>query len=79
MAKYLKHHEGIEVSHVFVADLWREHGLTPHRQDTFTLSKGPLFAPEGSFMKIVAAKYAGRELHVVVDNLGTYVTPEVRD
>src|SRR3712207_6837345 len=35
MAKYLKRHEGIEVSHVFVADLWREHGLKPHRQDTF--------------------------------------------
>lgn len=26
MAKYLKRYEGIEVSHVFVADLWREHG-----------------------------------------------------
>jgi hypothetical protein len=35
MAKYLKRHEGIEVLHVFVADLWREHGLKPHRQDTF--------------------------------------------
>ncbi len=34
MAKYLKRHEGIEVSHVFVADLWCEHGLKPHRQDT---------------------------------------------
>jgi hypothetical protein len=44
MAKYLKRHEGIAVSHVFVADLWREHGLKPHRQDTFKLSKDPLFA-----------------------------------
>jgi transposase len=39
MAKYLKRHEGIEVSHVFVADLWREHGLKPHRQDTFKLQR----------------------------------------
>jgi hypothetical protein len=44
MAKYLKRQEGIEVSHVFVADLWREHGLKPHRQDTFKLSKDPFFA-----------------------------------
>lgn len=31
MAKYLKRHEGIEVSHgyMFVADLWREHRLKP--------------------------------------------------
>lgn len=160
MAKYLKRHEGIEVSHVFVADLWREHGLKPGRQDTFKLSKDPRFAekvadivglylqpPAGAvvlcvdeksgvqaldrtqpllpmtfdktekrthdyvrhgttnlfgaldvatgqvatecyprrgseefltFMKTVAARYAGRELHVVVDNLGTHFTPDVR-
>lgn len=160
MAKYLKRQEGIEVSHVFVADLWREHGLRPHRQDTFKLSKDPHFAekvadivglylepPDGAvvlcvdeksgvqaldrtqpllpltfdktekrthdyvrhgttnlfgaldvatggivgecyqhrgseeflrFMRTVAAAYAGRELHVVVDNLGTHFTPEVR-
>jgi transposase len=35
MAKHLKRHESIRVSHVFVADLWREHRLKPHRQDTF--------------------------------------------
>jgi hypothetical protein len=44
MAKYLKRYEEIAVSHVFVADLWREHGLNRHRQDTFKLSKDPLFA-----------------------------------
>jgi hypothetical protein len=44
MAKYLKQHEDIEVSHVFVADLWRDHRLTPHRQDTFKLSLDPHFA-----------------------------------
>ncbi len=30
-------------------------------------------------MKTVAAKYVGRELHVVVDNLGTHFIAEVRD
>lgn len=30
-------------------------------------------------MKTVAAKYVDRELHVVVDNLGTHFTAEVRD
>jgi len=44
MAKYLKRHEGIDISQVFVADLWREHGLKRHRQDTFNLSKDSLFA-----------------------------------
>jgi transposase len=44
MAKYLKRHEGIDVSHNFVAQLWREHGLKPHRQGTFKMSKDPDFA-----------------------------------
>jgi hypothetical protein len=44
MAKYLKRHGGIGVSHVFVAHLWREHGLKPHQRDTFKLSKEALFA-----------------------------------
>ena len=148
------------MSHVFVADLWRDYGLRPHRQDTFKLSSDPRFAekvadvvglyldpPAGAvvlcvdeksgvqaldrtqpllpmtfdktekrthdyvrhgtvnlfgaldvatgevtgecypqrgaeeflkFMKTVALKYGDRELHVVVDNLGTHFTPEVR-
>jgi transposase len=44
MAKYLKRHEGIAVSHNFIAQLWREHGLKPHRQGTFKMSKDPDFA-----------------------------------
>ena len=44
MAKYLKRVEGISVSHNFVATLWREHGLQPHRQGTFKLSFDPEFA-----------------------------------
>jgi transposase len=43
MAKYLKR-EGISVSHNFVAQLWREHGLKPHLQGTFKLSRDPEFA-----------------------------------
>jgi hypothetical protein len=31
------------------------------------------------FMKTVAAQYADREIHVVVDNLGTHFTLDVRD
>jgi hypothetical protein len=30
-------------------------------------------------MKTVAAQYTDREIHVVVDNLGTHFTPEVRE
>lgn len=33
--------QGIEVSHHFVSELWREHGLQPHVQATFTLSRDP--------------------------------------
>jgi len=45
MARYLKRHEGIEVSHNFVADLWRDNDLQPHRIGTFKvpLSTDPDF------------------------------------
>jgi transposase len=43
MARYLEREEGICVSHNFVAALWREHDLQPHRQGTFKLSTDPGF------------------------------------
>jgi transposase len=43
MARYLKREMGIRVSHNFVAALWREHDLQPHRQGTFKLSTDPDF------------------------------------
>jgi transposase len=43
MARYLKREMGIFVSHNFVAALWREHDLAPHRQGTFKLSADPVF------------------------------------
>jgi transposase len=43
MARYLKR-EGIDVSHNFIAQVWREHDLKPHRQGTFKLSADPDFA-----------------------------------
>lgn len=44
MAKYLKRHEGIRVSHNFISELWRENGLKPHLQGTFKISKDPDFS-----------------------------------
>jgi transposase len=44
MAAYLKRTEGVSVSWHYVAKLWREHGLRPHRQGTFKLSRDPRFA-----------------------------------
>ena len=44
MARYLKRHDAIDVSHNFIATLWRQRGLKPHRQGTFKLSKDPAFA-----------------------------------
>lgn len=43
MAKYLKRVEGISVSHNFIAQVWRDHDLQPHRQGTFKLSGDPDF------------------------------------
>ena len=43
MARYLKREMGISVSHNFVAAVWREHDLQPHRQGTFKLSTDPDF------------------------------------
>lgn len=44
MAAYLKRAEGITVSWHYVAKLWRDNDLKPHRQGTFKLSKDPAFA-----------------------------------
>jgi transposase len=44
LAGYLKRTEGVSVSWHYVAKLWREHGLKPHRQGTFKLSRDPAFA-----------------------------------
>lgn len=44
VARYLKRTEGVLVSWHYVAKLWREHALRPHRQGTFKLSTDPRFA-----------------------------------
>jgi transposase len=45
MARYLKRSEGIDVSHNFIAGLWRDNDLQPHRTGTFKvpLSSDPNF------------------------------------
>jgi transposase len=44
MARYLKRHEGISVSHNFISQLWRDNDLKPHLQGTFKVSKDPDFS-----------------------------------
>ncbi|WP_424863358.1 IS630 family transposase [Streptomyces sp. MMS24-I29] len=44
LADYLKRREGIKVSFHYVARIWREENLKPHRSGTFKLSKDPAFA-----------------------------------
>jgi len=44
MARYISRTEGVSVSWHYVAKLWREHELRPHRQGRFKLSKDPRFA-----------------------------------
>jgi transposase len=159
MAAHLKKDHGIDVSPNFVCELWREHGLKPHVQGTFNLSRDADFEekvadlvglyldpPDGAvvlsvdeksqvqaldrtqpllpisfgktekrthdyvrhgttdlfaalevktgtvtgrcfprrratefltFMKEIARKYQGQELHVILDNLSTHSTDEI--
>jgi transposase len=44
MATFIRRTEGVSVSYHYVAKLWRAHGLRPHRQGTFKISKDPEFA-----------------------------------
>ena len=44
MVKFIADTEKVTVSHHYVAALWRETGLKPHRQGTFKLSRDPRFA-----------------------------------
>lgn len=44
MARYVTRTEGVPVSWHYVAKLWRDNNLKPHRQGTFKLSRDPRFA-----------------------------------
>jgi transposase len=44
MAAFITRTEGVSISHHYVAKLWRDNGLVPHRQGTFKISKDPEFA-----------------------------------
>ncbi len=160
LADRLKRHEGISVSWHYIARVWREENLKPHRSGTFKISKDPAFAekvadvvglylaPPGgavvlsvdektqvqaldrtqpvlpvafaasekrthdyvrhgttnlfaalnvtigevlgecrpnrngatflAFLKKAVKPHAGKEIHVVLDNLSTHTTPEVK-
>ena len=44
MAAYIARTEGVSVSWHYVAKLWRDNDLKPHRQGTFKISRDPRFA-----------------------------------
>jgi transposase len=44
MAAFVTRTEGVSISHHYVAKLWRDNGIQPHRQGTFKVSKDPDFA-----------------------------------
>jgi transposase len=44
MVAYIKRTERVEVSHHYVAKLWRDNGLRPQQQGTFKVSRDPQFA-----------------------------------
>ncbi|MFF4533428.1 IS630 family transposase [Streptomyces sp. NPDC001407] len=160
LAKYMKRTENVSVSWHYIARIWREENLKPHRNGTFKISKDPAFAdkvadvvglylaPPGgavvlsidektqiqaldrtqpvlpmtfsatekrthdyvrhgttnlfaslnvgtgevigecrpnrngknflAFLKKAVKPHAGKEIHVVLDNLSTHTTPEVK-
>jgi transposase len=161
LAKYLKRTENVTVSWHYIARIWREEQLKPHRNGTFKISKDPAFAekvadvvglylaPPGgavvlsvdektqvqaldrtqpvlpvafaatekrthdyvrngttnlfaalnvttgevfgeckanrnganflAFLKKAVKPHAGKEIHIVLDNLSTHTTPEVKE
>src|SRR6476646_11100309 len=44
MVAYIKRTEHVDVSHHYVAKLWRDNGLRPQQQGTFKVSRDPRFA-----------------------------------
>jgi transposase len=44
LSAFLKRREGVSVSWHYVARVWREENLQPHRSGTFKISKDPAFA-----------------------------------
>ncbi|MFE7661188.1 hypothetical protein [Streptomyces celluloflavus] len=44
LAKYLKRTEDVTVPWHYIARIWREENLKPHRSGTFKISKDPVFA-----------------------------------
>jgi transposase len=63
LAAFVKRTEGVYVLHHYVAKLWRETGLKPHRQGTFKVSKDPEFAAKvadvvGLYLEPVGARNA---------------------
>ncbi|WP_374940079.1 hypothetical protein [Streptomyces finlayi] len=44
LAKYLERAENVTVSWHYIARIWREESLKPHRSGTFKISRDPAFA-----------------------------------
>ncbi|HEV7976548.1 MAG TPA: hypothetical protein VGP60_17585, partial [Amycolatopsis sp.] len=54
MVAFMARTEGVSVSFHYVAKLWRDNGIRPHRHGTFKVSKDPEFAEKGMSMIVVA-------------------------
>jgi hypothetical protein len=52
MAAYVSRTEGVSASWHYVAKLWRDNDLRPHRQGTFKISRDPWFADKVSGMAV---------------------------
>jgi hypothetical protein len=70
MACVHRPHRGCVCVPPYVATLWREHGIRPHRQGTFKVSKDPAFADKVADIVGLALDPPGGAVVLSLDELG---------
>ena len=70
MAAFITRTEGMSVSHHYVAKLWRDNRITPHRQGTFKVSKDPEFADKVADIVGLYLNPPGGAVVLSIDELG---------
>ena len=70
LAAFIARTEGVSVSYHYVAKLWRDNKIKPHRQGTFKLSKDPEFAEKVADIVGLYLDPPGGAVVLSIDELG---------
>ena len=70
MAAFITRTEGVTVSHHYVAKLWRDNAIKPHRHGTFKVSKDPEFAEKVADIAGLYLNPPGGAVVLSIDELG---------